>query len=122
MLGWYFVLLVLWLLKSSVASIPPKISGILVPETAVGEEARLMCSLSSGTKPVQFIWTKDGHEVPVQLITNHKTSSTLVIPSVSIQDKGEYTCQAKSSFGEDVKSANLVVSGEFFSLKNGHIC
>ena len=95
------------------ASVRPKIAAVVVPESSAGSEAILICSLASGTRPVQFSWIKDGHEVPSKLITNQPTSSTLVIPIVKSDDRGRYTCLVKSSFGEDSKSADLFVSGQF---------
>ena len=101
-------------MSRSEASIPPKIAAVVVPESPVGSEATLICSLASGTKPVHFSWNKDGHEVPSKLITNQPTLSTLVIPVVKSDDRGRYTCFVKSSFGEDSKSADLFVSGQLF--------
>ena len=108
-----FLMLSIIPLPVSKASVPPKISGILIPETSVGSEATLFCSLGSGTKPVIFTWTKDGQNLPTKHVTNAQTSSTLVIPVVKIEDRGRYTCRVKSSFGEDSKSADLVVSGQY---------
>ena len=108
----YFFLLALAVYPSSEASVPPKIAAIVVPETSVGSDATLVCTLGSGTKPVQFSWTKDGKEVSSQIITNQQTMSTVIIPVVKNEDKGRYSCLVKSSFGEDIKSADLIVSGQ----------
>ena len=108
-----FILIVFIIMSRSEATIPPKIAVVVVPESSVGSEATLICSLASGTKPVHFSWIKDGHEIPSKLMTNQPTSSTLVIPVVKSEDRGRYTCFVKSSFGEDSKSADLVVSGQF---------
>ena len=110
------LLLFLVFLSRSEASVPPKIAGILIPETSVGSEATLFCSLGSGTKPVLFSWSKNGQDLPSKHVTNTQTSTTLVIPVVKIEDRGRYTCRVKSSFGEDSKSADLVVSGEHKAL------
>jgi hypothetical protein len=95
------------------SSVPPKIRVFDVPETSVGADASLMCSLGSGTKPVHFTWTKDGNEIQSSHITTLQASSTLVIPVVKLEDRGRYSCSIKSSFGQDIKSADLVVSGEY---------
>ena len=108
------VLLVFSVFWSSEASTQPEIAGIVIPKTKIGSEATLICSLASGTKPVHFSWSKDGQEVPSKLMTNQPTSSILVIPVVKSGDRGRYTCFVKSSFGEDSKSADLVVSGQLF--------
>jgi hypothetical protein len=83
-----------------------------VSDTSIGGEATILCYLASGTKPVQFIWAKDGEDVNSQFVTSLQTSSTLVIPTARIEDRGRYTCKVKSPFGEDVKSADLVIKGE----------
>ena len=113
----YFFLLVMVVLKLSEASIPPEIGGLMVMKAMVGGDTTLVCTLASGTKPVQFLWTKDGKEVPSNIITNQQTMSTVIIPVVKNEDKGRYTCSIKSSFGEDTKSAYLVVSGQLLVLQ-----
>jgi hypothetical protein len=105
-------LLVFFLLPLTRASIPPKIKILEVPKTSIGGEATLFCSLDSGTKPVQFIWTKDGVELSPSLITSHQTSSTIFITPIKLRDKGRYTCSVRSSFGEDKRSGDLIVSGK----------
>jgi hypothetical protein len=113
-----FILLVastiVFSISSSRASVAPKIRMFDVPETSVGSEATLLCSLGGGTKPVYFSWTKDGKGVPENLVVHHedKGYSTVFLKSVKSQDHGRYTCHVKSSFGEDSKSADLVVIGE----------
>jgi hypothetical protein len=94
------------------SSAPPEIAAIVVPKTTVGSTATLVCALGSGTQPVQIIWYKDGQKVPSSFITNQPTLSNVVIPVVKSQDRGRYSCTIKSSFGEDTKSADLIVSGE----------
>ena len=105
-------ILIIVVASSSEASVPPKISGFMVPETSIGSETILMCTLGSGTKPVKFSWTKDGQELPSNIVTHTPASSTVYIPVVKSQDRGKYSCRVKSSFGEDSKSADLVVSGK----------
>ena len=99
------------------ASVRPEIAGLLVPKATVGAEVTLICSLASGTKPVQFRWMKDRKEVPSSLITNQATSSfsSLVINSVKTEDRGRYSCLVKNAFGEDSKSADLIVTGQSIS-------
>ena len=118
MRGVVFILANIVIMKSSEASVPPKIRMFDIPETSVGSEATLLCSLGSGTKPVQFRWTKDGKEVDHSFVIHHeeKGYSTIFIKSVSLQDRGRYTCHIKSSFGEDFKSGNLVINGESFTF------
>ena len=98
------------------ASVPPKIAVFVVPETSEGAEATLVCTLASGTKPIKFYWTKDGLELPSNIVTHTPASSTVYIPVVKSQDRGKYSCRVKSSFGEDSKSADLVVSGKLLFL------
>ena len=108
-----FLLLSMMSIPRSDASVPPTIRLLDIPETSLGSEGTLICSLGSGTKPVQFAWARDGLQLHSKHVTNTQTSSTLVIPVVKIEDRGRYTCRVKSSFGEDSKSADLVVSGQY---------
>lgn len=95
------------------ASSPPKIQILVISETSIGGEATLFCSLGSGTRPVQFIWTRDGSDIDPRFVTSAQTSSTIIISSASIEDRGRYTCKIKSPFGEDSKSGDLVIKGRF---------
>ena len=108
-----FTLAFIAIISSSRASVPPKIAFLGIPETSIGSEATLLCSLGSGTKPIQFRWTKDGKEVDHSLVIHHeeKGYSTIFIKSVNLQDRGRYTCYVKSSFGEDSKPGDLVING-----------
>ena len=99
------------------ASVRPEIAALVVPKATVETEVTLHCLLASGTKPVQFRWTKDRKEVPSSLISNQATSSfsSLVINSVKTEDRGKYSCLVKNAFGEDSKSADLIVTGQSIS-------
>ena len=106
------VFLVMEVVSLTDASVPPKIALFGVPETSVGSEATLFCFLGSGTKPVKISWTKDGQELPSNIVTHTQVSSTVYILVFKSQDRGKYSYRVKSSFGEDSKSADLVVSGK----------
>ena len=103
-------------LQTSYASSPPKIAVLAVPSTTLGSELTMICSLSSGTKPVDFSWSRDGLSVSLAQITNHPTYSSLYIKSVTVDDAGKYTCSAKNSFGEDSKTADLVITGSIINI------
>ena len=114
MRGIVFILASVVIMKSSEASAPPKIRLLDIPETSVGSETTLLCSLGSGTRPVKFTWSKDGQDVDPNLVIHHekKVYSTIFINSVKLEDRGRYTCRVESSFGEDSKSGDLVINGK----------
>ena len=99
------------------ASVRPEIAALVVPKGSVGAKTTLLCTVSSGTEPLQFHWSKDGKSVPANLITNHvgASFSSLVINSVKTEDRGRYSCLVKNAFGEDSKSADLIVTGQSIS-------
>jgi len=74
------------------------------------------CSLSQGTLPVFFYWSKNGQAIPIEsadikILAVDKLLSTLKIENVSVKHAGNYTCTAKNALGEDSQSTSLIVRG-----------
>ncbi|NWS62900.1 CADM3 protein, partial [Chunga burmeisteri] len=61
--------------------------------------------------PQEFLWEKEGSDVPLQL----SSDSVLIFPFLNKSDSGTYVCTATSSMGSVVAKYNLDVSG-----KRGH--
>ena len=96
------------------ASVRPEIAALVVPKATVGAGATLVCTSNAGTNPVQFHWTKDGKDIASNLIVHHPSAgySTVVMTSVKTDDRGRYSCLVKNAFGEDSRSADLIVTGQ----------
>lgn len=60
-----------------------------------------------------IVWTKDGKELlPHEAHTSYVNGKvTLVIPRISTDHTGKYTCSAKNEGGLATSSAQLVVTG-----------
>lgn len=74
-----------------------------------------MCKAKFG-RDVQFSWTKDGMMLKADgriEISNSKKVSVLSIESVSVTDRGSYTCVATNTLSEDRQNTSLAVEGGF---------
>ncbi|KAF1458467.1 Cell adhesion molecule 3, partial [Pygoscelis antarcticus] len=58
--------------------------------------------------PQEFLWEKEGSDVPLQL----SSDSVLIFPFLNKSDSGTYVCTATSSMGSVVAKYNLDVSGK----------
>ncbi|KAH7958038.1 hypothetical protein HPB51_027975 [Rhipicephalus microplus] len=74
----------------------------------------ISCNAHFGTEPITFVWLKDGREmssgtkVKQKMVT--ETVSMLIIPELSSEDIGNYTCQATNHFGRDTFTAALLLT------------
>lgn len=96
-----------------VASERPEVAPLLIPKTSIGKELSIGCTSIGGTKPISFSWKKDDHQIEDSKIDKARESigySFLIIKSVSSSDRGNYSCTARNSFGEDTKSAELNIA------------
>ena len=79
-----------------------------------------MCSKKSGSKPINFIWKKNGIKINSGdniIISKTPASSTLLIDPITITSSGNYTCEASNSYGSDGYTAQLLVNGMKFVVK-----
>ena len=69
----------------------------------IGQKLGLSCSVSKGSKPLSFVWLKDGVALSQDKyrITNDDDFSHLKVDPVSATDAGNYTCKASNAFGSD---------------------
>lgn len=112
--GVTFVLLV-FLVGPSV-SIRPEVAPLHIPRTSLGEKVSIICSSIAGAKPITFSWKKNGlpvEEDKINNLQNQIDASALIFKSLLPSDRGNYSCTAKNSFGEDTKSAELNIAGEY---------
>ncbi|NXX42150.1 CADM3 protein, partial [Tricholaema leucomelas] len=64
-------------------------------------------NLCPSHSPQEFLWEKEGSDVPLQL----SSDSVLLFPFLNKSDSGTYVCTATSSMGSVVAKYNLDVSG-----------
>jgi len=82
--------------------------------TKVGSSTTIVCAVSSGLKPFEFSWMKDGKSLTSSNIeiSQTKSSSTIDIDPIKSEDAGEYKCVVKNAMGSVFHSAKLVIEGE----------
>lgn len=86
-----------------------------------GEKVILFCAAKSGTPPFTFAWLKNSQRIsedPSVEVHQLKDFSNLVIPSLSISSRGNYTCQVSNSYGSDsyTEFMNVVGMSLYFIL------
>src|SRR6185437_9477633 len=75
-----------------------------------------LCSLSVGSEPLFFQWSKDGVKLPDSPTSSSKIETTrklsyIQIDSVQRTDAGNYTCTLTNAFGSDSLSITLSIKG-----------
>ena len=93
----------------------PEVAPLFIPKTKIGAQMLIACTVVTGVKPISFVWRKNNEVLGDSVIhvDPKEGISTLKLANLSISDRGSYSCTAKNSFGEDIKSAELDISGEF---------
>ncbi|XP_055553052.1 cell adhesion molecule 3 isoform X1 [Falco cherrug] len=81
-----------------------------------GEKLQLQCDGQGNPIPREFLWEKEGSDVPLQL----SSDSVLIFPFLNKSDSGTYVCTATSSMGSVVAKYNLDVS-DFSQLPTPHV-
>lgn len=87
---------------------------MFVPTTPIAGNVIINCNTVTGTRPVTFKWTKDDRQVDSSLVMSHGEQgfSFLKLDDVRVKDRGNYSCFARNAFGEDHKTAQLLVDGQ----------
>ncbi|KAM9114378.1 cell adhesion molecule 3 isoform 1-T1 [Pangshura tecta] len=86
------------------------------PYPREGEELRLQCEAQGNPIPQDFLWTKEGSDVPLQINTNR----VLTLPFLNKSDSGTYICMATSIMGSVVVRYNLDIN-DFSQLPTPHV-
>lgn len=113
--SWIVLLIMLKRWIPCLCGAPPQIAPFRVLENLVeGQRLSLMCSVTIGTPPIAFSWTKDSN--PVALLPSVKVAlvdddqEQLKIEKLSSDHVGNYTCAAKNAFGSDQMSVSVVLN------------
>ena len=90
----------------------------------IGSLTSVICSVSKGSHPLEFRWTKNGKPIESRNIEVGylKTSSIINFDPITSEDGGEYKCTVKNSVGNAFHSASLVIEGESIIHFRGLIC
>ncbi|KAJ9600280.1 hypothetical protein L9F63_009456, partial [Diploptera punctata] len=83
-------------------------------EVKMPDAAILYCKTTGVPKP-ELIWLKDGVEVNTdndKTIRINKKNESLIIKAVLPELKGEYSCEAKNTFGRDSRKAKIIITNE----------
>ena len=86
----------------------------------VGSLLVLICNSIKGSKPLEFRWLKNGHDIEKNShrfdmdrysIEKKNSYSQLTINDVSILDSGNYSCVVNNAFGLDSQWSQFDVKG-----------
>lgn len=109
------VLLYLFGCVFSVSSNQLKLEDVVDRKTSnVGQKFLMTCTVVDGRGPIQFVWHKNGFLLKPKanvVIDVNDDYSRLIIPKVSTEDAGNYSCRASNSIGLDIKWTDLLVKG-----------
>lgn len=104
----------------------PKIQQFSFPDNVVeGNLASVHCLAITKSKPIEFVWLKNGIKIDARDNVRIHTSeevSTLIVDPVKITDGGNYTCSAKNHHGSDKFAAFLHVKGKNFYENYRQLC
>lgn len=78
-----------------------------------GCECRMTCAVQGSPRP-QVTWFRNDQSLdrnPALYSTDVLSVCSLVIPSVSLKDSGEYKAVARNPLGQAVSTATLIVTG-----------
>jgi len=84
-----------------------------------GNPVQVGCTVMEGDKPLRITWNFYGEELSsnmgVSTMPVGDSMNVLIIPSVVPSNRGNYTCLAKNSAGNDSFTAQLLVNGIDFT-------
>lgn len=100
-------------------SVPPQVAPVTIGDEPAnwGEQVSATCNVLKGDNPIEIQWTLNGEAITItshpdiNISTNGKKISFLVIDSVSAHHAGDYTCIATNLAGSSSRSATLAVNG-----------
>lgn len=85
-----------------------------------GNPVQVGCTVMEGDKPLRISWSFYGEELSsnmgVSTMPVGDSMNVLIIPSVVPSNRGNYTCVAKNSAGNDSFTSQLLVNGSYFTL------
>uniref|UniRef100_A0A8C8VFF8 Cell adhesion molecule 3 n=1 Tax=Pelusios castaneus TaxID=367368 RepID=A0A8C8VFF8_9SAUR len=76
------------------------------PYAREGEKLRLHCEVQGNPVPQEFLWTKEGSDLPLQTSSN----PLLIFPFLNKTDSGTYICTATSTMGSGIAKYNLAIT------------
>ncbi|XP_072768090.1 obscurin-like protein 1 [Nerophis lumbriciformis] len=79
-----------------------------------GADAVLKCQIGGDPRPA-VLWERNNEKIDLQgryRVFEDGNVYNLIIPTVAIEDSGQYICKAKNSIGETYAAATLKVEGE----------
>lgn len=86
----------------------------------IGSMLFLPCNVMKGARPIKFQWLKDDRPLSEFDSSNHyqietkNSISNFIIPEISADDSGNYSCVASNEFGFDSQWTFLQVKGLLF--------
>ena len=100
-------------------AIPPKLDEFQSSRTLKnGTKLTIVCVIQEGTKPFQFEWRFNDHQLSKSSISSdykidsfNDDQSQLTIAKLDRKHSGTYSCSVRNNFGSDRQSTRLTVTG-----------
>lgn len=83
-------------------------------EQDVGQRFQMVCSVLDGDRPIEFQWSRDNVPLkskPNMIVETNAAETRLIIPNVTPEDAGKFSCRAKNAHSDDSKVTMLIVKG-----------
>ena len=76
---------------------------------------KISCTPQEGSKPFHFEWHREGRLLVEPFhrfkISFDEDESELIIPRLSFEDSGNYSCTVRNDYGSDTQWTQIVVKG-----------
>ncbi|GFS81159.1 titin [Trichonephila clavipes] len=93
----------------------PALYPLMVPQNpSLGDSIEIVCTIKRGSLPVTFSWLHNGQVVSVEKqkkVMFNERSSHFSIGHIQSSDIGNYTCVVSNRYGEDRKTASVIIEG-----------
>ena len=112
-------ILIIFPIIHTINAIPPKLDEFQSSRTLKnGTKFKIFCVILEGTKPFQFEWRFNDHQLSKLFIASeykidsfNDDQSQLTIAKLDRKHSGTYSCSVRNNFGSDRQSTRLTVTG-----------
>ncbi|GFS44500.1 titin [Nephila pilipes] len=90
----------------------------MVPQNpSLGDSIEIVCTIKRGSLPVAFSWLHNEQVISTEIqkkVTGNERSSHFSIGYIQSSDIGNYTCVVSNKYGEDRKTASVLIEVKRF--------
>lgn len=115
---------ILYSLTVFCVAVKPEVEPFAIIDNTLNEggSTKILCSVSSGDMPINFMWTKNGrlmniNKKNIKVQELDEFTSMFSLTRVSLEDAGNYSCIAQNDAGSDSHTAFLKVMGKKYASR-----